>query len=273
MITYLSMVSERKLCDSGSVVTTHKSGVHSKLMIIDDRATLIGSSNIHDRCLLGSRDSEIGVLIEDEDWVESSMNGEPWRAGKFGYSLRISLWLELLGLNPSESTNRDVWMIVLEAAFWLRNQSHCFLIFATALRLEIVTCLLSGGYNLQSYTKIPCSFAGCKPQEHVTRSLQKEGCVFVTLPVALFEGIAQIITQKDTQIIICKLVESQTFCTTGPRKHHCSDLLAFLCRLMLCLTSKIHIHFKSVTTDCHYSDMLALHISFALQLFTVGPKK
>lgn len=33
--------------------------VHSKLMIIDDRLSVIGSSNINDRSLLGSRDSEV----------------------------------------------------------------------------------------------------------------------------------------------------------------------------------------------------------------------
>lgn len=33
--------------------------VHSKVMIVDDRVTLIGSSNINDRSLLGSRDSEV----------------------------------------------------------------------------------------------------------------------------------------------------------------------------------------------------------------------
>jgi phospholipase D1/2 len=33
--------------------------VHSKLMIIDDCVTLIGSANINDRSLLGSRDSEV----------------------------------------------------------------------------------------------------------------------------------------------------------------------------------------------------------------------
>jgi len=33
--------------------------VHSKIMIVDDRAALIGSANINDRSLLGSRDSEV----------------------------------------------------------------------------------------------------------------------------------------------------------------------------------------------------------------------
>lgn len=35
--------------------------VHSKLMIVDDEKVLIGSANINDRSLLGSRDSEIAV--------------------------------------------------------------------------------------------------------------------------------------------------------------------------------------------------------------------
>jgi phospholipase D1/2 len=35
--------------------------VHSKLMIIDDRIVVIGSANINDRSLLGSRDSEVCV--------------------------------------------------------------------------------------------------------------------------------------------------------------------------------------------------------------------
>lgn len=40
--------------------------VHSKLMIVDDRIALIGSANINDRSLMGSRDSEIAIVVEDE---------------------------------------------------------------------------------------------------------------------------------------------------------------------------------------------------------------
>lgn len=39
--------------------------VHSKLMIVDDRRAIIGSANINDRSLMGDRDSEIGMVIED----------------------------------------------------------------------------------------------------------------------------------------------------------------------------------------------------------------
>ena len=37
--------------------------VHSKLMIVDDKRTIIGSANINDRSLLGNRDSEIAICI------------------------------------------------------------------------------------------------------------------------------------------------------------------------------------------------------------------
>ena len=39
--------------------------VHSKLMIVDDRRCIIGSANINDRSLLGTRDSELACIIEE----------------------------------------------------------------------------------------------------------------------------------------------------------------------------------------------------------------
>lgn len=36
-------------------------------MIVDDRKMIIGSANINDRSLLGSRDSELAMVIEDPD--------------------------------------------------------------------------------------------------------------------------------------------------------------------------------------------------------------
>jgi hypothetical protein len=37
--------------------------VHSKLMIVDDNILIMGSANINDRSMLGTRDSEIAVLL------------------------------------------------------------------------------------------------------------------------------------------------------------------------------------------------------------------
>ncbi|PON89548.1 Phospholipase D1/D [Trema orientale] len=118
-ISFYGLRSHGRLFDGGPMATSQVY-VHSKLIIIDDRAALIGSSNINDRSLLGSRDSEIGILIEDKEFVESSMNGQPWKAGKFAYSLRCSLWSEHLGLHAgeinqisdpvSDSTYKDLWL-------------------------------------------------------------------------------------------------------------------------------------------------------------------
>ncbi|GMP76462.1 hypothetical protein CsSME_00033122 [Camellia sinensis var. sinensis] len=122
MHDYLSFYGLRaygRLFDGGPVASSQVY-VHSKIMIVDDCTSLIGSANINDRSLLGSRDSEIGVLIEDKEFVDSSMGGKPWKAGKFSLSLRLSLWSEHLGLHAGEisqisdpvvdSTYKDIWM-------------------------------------------------------------------------------------------------------------------------------------------------------------------
>ncbi|KAL5230423.1 hypothetical protein ABZP36_029199 [Zizania latifolia] len=118
-ISFYGLRSHGRLCDGGPLVT-NQIYVHSKLMIIDDRITLIGSANINDRSLLGSRDSEIAVVIEDKEVISSKMNGRPWEAGKFSLSLRLSLWAEHLGLHRGEvshimdpiddSTFKNIWM-------------------------------------------------------------------------------------------------------------------------------------------------------------------
>lgn len=37
--------------------------IHSKMMVIDDRIAMIGSANINDRSLKGTRDTELAVVI------------------------------------------------------------------------------------------------------------------------------------------------------------------------------------------------------------------
>ena len=72
--------------------------VHSKLMIVDDRVAIIGSANINDRSMLGDRDSEVAVIIQDNEMMEGKMNGRPYQVGKFSHSLRCHLLKEHLGL-------------------------------------------------------------------------------------------------------------------------------------------------------------------------------
>ncbi|XP_051204018.1 phospholipase D zeta 1 isoform X2 [Lolium perenne] len=118
-ISFHGLRAHGRLSDGGPLVTS-QIYVHSKLMIIDDRIVVIGSANINDRSLLGSRDSEIAVVIEDKEVVNSKMDGRHWEAGKFSLSLRLSLWAEHLGLHRGEvshimdpmddSTFKNIWM-------------------------------------------------------------------------------------------------------------------------------------------------------------------
>ena len=80
--------------------------VHSKVMIVDDRLAIIGSANINDRSMLGDRDSEVNVLIEDQEMIEGKMNGEPYTVGKFSHGLRCHLLKEHLGL--LDEGNQDI---------------------------------------------------------------------------------------------------------------------------------------------------------------------
>ena len=47
------------------VVRTEQLYVHSKVMVVDDRIAIIGSANINDRSMLGDRDSEVAIHVED----------------------------------------------------------------------------------------------------------------------------------------------------------------------------------------------------------------
>jgi phospholipase D1/2 len=84
----------------GKRVVTEQVYVHTKLMIVDDLYALLGSANINDRSLLGSRDSELAVLVVDGATSRADVNGkgsnQPVRA--FAHELRKSVWNKLFGI-------------------------------------------------------------------------------------------------------------------------------------------------------------------------------
>ncbi|CAF5047505.1 unnamed protein product, partial [Rotaria sp. Silwood1] len=82
--------------------------VHSKLMIIDDRMAICGSANINDRSLLGNRDSEFCIVINDLEEEDGRFNGEPVRVGKFCSSWRKKIFEMLLGIQFENPNNIDV---------------------------------------------------------------------------------------------------------------------------------------------------------------------
>jgi phospholipase D1/2 len=76
--------------------------IHAKLLIVDDRIVICGSSNINDRSQLGFHDSELSIVMEDTKYMDSTMNGQPYKAGHHAATLRRMLWREHLGLVPPQ---------------------------------------------------------------------------------------------------------------------------------------------------------------------------
>jgi len=80
--TYVSVCGLRThgiLKDVG--VVTEEVYVHSKVMIVDDRHLIVGSANINDRSLLGLRDSEVCVVIQDTMARQPGSEGQDHTGG------------------------------------------------------------------------------------------------------------------------------------------------------------------------------------------------
>ncbi|KAI5304648.1 hypothetical protein KEM56_006204 [Ascosphaera pollenicola] len=76
--------------------------IHDKVCIVDDRVAICGSANINDRSQLGFHDSEIAIVMEDWDTIDSYMDGKEYKAGRHIATLRRTLWREHLGLLPPQ---------------------------------------------------------------------------------------------------------------------------------------------------------------------------
>lgn len=76
--------------------------IHGKLLIVDDRTVICGSSNINDRSQLGFHDSELSIVMQDTKMLESTMDGQPYKAGHHAATMRRCLWREHLGLLPPQ---------------------------------------------------------------------------------------------------------------------------------------------------------------------------
>lgn len=81
--------------------------IHSKLLLVDDRIVVCGSSNLNDRSQMGSHDSELSIVMEDTRMVQSTMDGKPFEAGYHATTLRRYLWREHLGMLPPQSLNAE----------------------------------------------------------------------------------------------------------------------------------------------------------------------
>ncbi|KAI8886590.1 phospholipase D/nuclease [Backusella circina FSU 941] len=80
--------------------------IHAKLLIADDSIVIMGSANLNDRSQCGDRDSEVALIVEDNDFIQSKMNNKPYQAGRFAATLRRQLWKEHLGLINEEEIDK-----------------------------------------------------------------------------------------------------------------------------------------------------------------------
>jgi phospholipase D1/2 len=99
---YIHFVSLRNHAVLNNKPITEIVYVHSKLMIVDDDYVIIGSANINDRSLMGKRDSEIALVINDDNKVDSVLAGRKVKVSEFAHSLRMQLFKEFLGNGDEE---------------------------------------------------------------------------------------------------------------------------------------------------------------------------
>ena len=112
---YISFFSLRNHALVNNVPKTEIIYIHCKLMIIDDKTVLIGSANINDRSMLGDRDSEFAVIINEKQELENKktgkkyiMNGDSnYNATNFAVEFRKALMAEHLGISQNDSILDD----------------------------------------------------------------------------------------------------------------------------------------------------------------------
>lgn len=76
--------------------------VHSKLLIADDIVAIIGSANINDRSQLGTRDSELAVIVRDDSAVSVAIDGKsPVPVSAKIHNFRCHLWRKIFGLTDN----------------------------------------------------------------------------------------------------------------------------------------------------------------------------
>lgn len=76
---------------------------------------LIGSANINDRSMLGKRDSEMAVIVQDTETVPSVMDGKEYQAGRFAQGLRLQCfrWVSEAGCPSAVGTATQPSLLTL----------------------------------------------------------------------------------------------------------------------------------------------------------------
>jgi phospholipase D1/2 len=119
---YLSFFSLRNWGVINDQVVSEQVYIHDKLMIVDDRIVVVGSANCNDRSMLGSRDSEMAVRIEDTLHQDITMNGKRHTVGILPHNLRMQLMrqhLSDLAADVSDILDNNVFHLL-----WVSRAKH-----------------------------------------------------------------------------------------------------------------------------------------------------
>lgn len=100
----------------------------------------MGSADISDRALDGSRNSEVCLHFRDTRWRRSFMNDKAFKAGKFSWSLRTALMAKHLGLDRKMDKDKLLLIDPVTSNFyvnvWQKTAAENSLLF------EKVSCIL-----------------------------------------------------------------------------------------------------------------------------------
>ena len=133
---YIGFFSLRNHALINNVPKTEIIYIHSKLMIIDDKTVVIGSANINDRSMLGDRDSELAVIINEKQELSNMKTGIKfimnrkidYNASNFAVDFRKNLMAEHLGISQNDPilndpVSDDLFSLFLNRA---KNNTHIY---------------------------------------------------------------------------------------------------------------------------------------------------
>lgn len=181
-MNYISFYGLRTHSELKGQLVTELIYVHSKLMIVDDVLVICGSANINDRSLSGKRDSELALIIEDTNFEDSIMDGQPYRAGLYASSLRKHLFREHLGITERK-VDIDINDPVADSFYkgvWIRIAS-----LNTKIYEQVFRCIPSD--SATSFTQLKAfqaqfPLAFMEPQASAQKLAQIQGFL-VLLPL------------------------------------------------------------------------------------------
>ncbi|XP_053163806.1 phospholipase D1 isoform X2 [Hemicordylus capensis] len=143
-INYISFCGLRTYSELEGKLVTELIYVHSKLMIVDDHTVIIGSANINDRSMLGKRDSEMAIIVQDSDTIPSMMDGQEYKAGRFAHSLRLQCFRVVLGSSTDPKDLQDPVCDKFFKEVWIATAARNATIFDKVFRClpnDEVNCL------------------------------------------------------------------------------------------------------------------------------------